>query len=109
MTFKIRVSMPRVAEFYDNNVGLQIMIHMEDFDDYPYELPQCWIEGEAPRDADVEHKNPIIADASYSSSKFQERGKNLMFEPIPMEMLYTPAYKPQVLVTVNDLAAVCPA
>jgi hypothetical protein len=33
----------------------------------------------------------------------------LVFEPIPMEMLYTPAYKPQVLVKVNGLAAVCPA
>jgi hypothetical protein len=32
-----------------------------------------------------------------------------MFEPIPMEMLYTPAKNPQVIVKVNGIPAVCPA
>ena len=30
-----------------------------------------------------------------------------MFEPVPMEMLFSDAKKPQVLVTVNDLQALC--
>jgi hypothetical protein len=34
-------------------------------------------------------------------------GANLFFEPIPMEMLFTSVTAPQVLVTIDDLEAVC--
>ena len=37
-----------------------------------------------------------------------EHGSNLMFEPVPLEFIYTDATKPQVLVTVNNIAGVCP-
>jgi hypothetical protein len=107
MAFKIRVTMPNAGYPSDKN-GLQILIHMLDFDHFPFEIPQCHIEGEAPPGASEEHEHPIKADASFIAEKRQERGTNLVFDPIPMEMLYTPARKPQVLVTVNGLAAVCP-
>jgi len=35
-------------------------------------------------------------------------GNNLMFEPVPLEMLYHNAIKPQVLVKVNKLEGLCP-
>ena len=44
----------------------------------------------------------------YKSEVLQEYGKNLMFEPVPMEMLYNDAEKPQVLVTINGIDGVCP-
>ena len=31
-----------------------------------------------------------------------------MFEPIPLEFLYSDAQQPQVLVTVNGIDSVCP-
>jgi hypothetical protein len=100
--------MPRAGYPSDKN-GFQVMIHMQDFDGFKGEIPQCRIEGDAPAGADQSHDHPIRADATFNASKFQQRGKNLVFEPIPMEMLYTPAKAPQVLVKVNGLAAVCPA
>jgi hypothetical protein len=110
MAFKIRVSMPRVKDYPSDKNGFQFMIHMQDFDGFEGEIPQCVIEGNAPEDApDQPHDHPIRADASFYATKFQQRGNNLVFEPIPMEMLYAPAYRPQVLVKVNGLAAVCPA
>jgi hypothetical protein len=70
MAFKIKVSMPRAGYPSDKN-GFQIMITMQDFEGYPYEIPECRIEGDAPHDADVAHKNPIVADADYTTTKFQ--------------------------------------
>lgn len=35
-------------------------------------------------------------------------GQNLMFEPVPLEMLYTDAQQPQVLIKVNGIEGVCP-
>jgi hypothetical protein len=31
-----------------------------------------------------------------------------MFEPIPLEFLYSDAQKPQVIISVNGIAGVCP-
>jgi hypothetical protein len=43
----------------------------------------------------------------YSSFTEVEYGENLLFESIPLDMLYTEATKPQVLVNVNGIPALC--
>lgn len=43
----------------------------------------------------------------FSSSTQSDFGSNLFFEPIPMEMLFTSVTKPQVLMTINGLEALC--
>jgi len=35
-------------------------------------------------------------------------GQNLMFEPIPLEMIFHDADKPQVMIKVNGIEGVCP-
>jgi hypothetical protein len=94
--FNIRVTKPRYVN--DWTTGFTLFIHMYDIE---APVPLCEIEsGE---------DHPMLEGvATFSSEKIQEYGKNLRFDPIPMEMLYTPAYKPQVLVKVNGLDAVCP-
>jgi len=47
-------------------------------------------------------------NVSYNSVVDREYGKNLLFEPIPLEWLRHNAQKPQVLVKVNGLEGVCP-
>jgi hypothetical protein len=66
------------------------------------EVPQCKIES-------AEEPYEIVAeDPIYEAIKLKEYKENLWFEPVPMEMLYTMADRPQVRVTVNGLPAVCP-
>ena len=63
-------------------------------------MPQCYITtginepltGENPR---------------FEAMTLAEYGENIMFEPIPQEMLYTAATRPQVLVTVDGMSAAC--
>jgi hypothetical protein len=73
MAFKIRVSTPRVAAYPSDKNGIQVMIHMQDFDGLPddFEIPQCKIEGSAPEDSDEAHEHPIRAVASFNAHKFQ--------------------------------------
>lgn len=42
------------------------------------------------------------------SETIREYGQNLFFEPCPLEFLYTDRTQPQVMVTVNGIAGVCP-
>ena len=44
----------------------------------------------------------------FSTETIREYGQNLMFEPVPLSMLYTDAQKPQVMVKVNGIDGVCP-
>lgn len=44
----------------------------------------------------------------FSTETIREYGQNLMFEPVPLSMLYTDAQKPQVLISVNGIEGVCP-
>jgi hypothetical protein len=46
-------------------------------------------------------------DLKFEQETVREYGKNLLFEPIPFEMLKTYETKPQVIVNVNGLPAVC--
>lgn len=45
---------------------------------------------------------------SYDSTTTRPYGQNLMFEPVPLEMLFHDADKPQVMIKVNGLEGVCP-
>jgi hypothetical protein len=45
---------------------------------------------------------------AYTGTTSRAHGKNLMFEPVPLEMLYHDATKPQVLVKINGFEAICP-
>ena len=45
---------------------------------------------------------------TYESTTTRPYGNNLMFEPVPLEMLYHDATKPQVLVKVNNIEGLCP-
>lgn len=72
------------------------------FIDFNGDVPQCTIKSAT--DTPIEGGTNL----TYDSTTEQEWGKNLMFEPIPMEMLYTPATKPQVLVKINGIEGVCP-
>ena len=51
----------------------------------------------------IEGQNPVA-----NASRLREYGKNLMFEPLPLEMMFADAQKPQVLVKVNGLEGICP-
>ena len=44
----------------------------------------------------------------YKNTTPRPYGKNIMFEPVPLEMLYHDADKPQVMVKVKGLEGICP-
>jgi len=53
---------------------------------------------------------PITGGNNLQYKGYTDRsyGTNLIFEPIPLEMLYASAEKPQVLIKVNGIEGVCP-
>jgi len=70
------------------------------FVDLEQDVPQCTI------------KSGVITpmtgnNVQFSSQTLQEYGQTIMFEPIPMEMLYAAATKPQILVNVDGIPAAC--
>lgn len=52
-------------------------------------------------------ENPLIGDITYIGETLIPYGKNLVFWPIPFEMLETYEEKPQMLVEIDDMPAVC--
>lgn len=64
-------------------------------------MPQCTIETS---ESNAIEGNNVV----FNSITYREYGQNLMFEPIPLEFLYSDAQQPQVLVTVNGIDSVCP-
>lgn len=73
------------------------------FIDLNKDVPQCEIRS-------VEGDNAISGgtNVSFDSTTEREWGKNLLFEPIPLEMLAAPATKPQVAVKIYGIDGVCP-
>lgn len=54
--------------------------------------------------------SPLVgASVTTSSSTPIEYGQSIFYENIPFEWLYTAETKPQILITVNGLPAVCQA
>ena len=63
-------------------------------------MPQCYLT--------TGIENPISgSNPRFESTTIAEYGETLMFEPIPLEMLYTAATRPQVLVNVDGMSAAC--
>ena len=53
--------------------------------------------------------DPLVGnEIVFETETIREYGQNLMFEPIPLSMLYTDAQKPQVMIKVNGIEGVCP-
>ena len=82
---------------YSGTNGFLLVFEMEGVDQ---EIPQCFLE------SDPDH--PILAPFETIAYKEREYAESLWWDSIPMEMLYTPVFKPQVRVQVNGLDAVCP-
>ena len=99
LAFRTRVTRPSTGYPSEQN-GIKILIHFRDF---PMDMPQCYIQ---PAEGDHE----IVPEAMpvYDSTTFRTFGESLWFEPVPLEMLRTPAEVAQVRVKVNGLSAVCP-
>lgn len=72
------------------------------FQDYHGDVPQCEIRSS--------ESTPITGNdvIEFNSITYREYGKNLMFEPVPLEFLYTDASQPQVIISVNGIDGVCP-
>ena len=65
-------------------------------------MPECRIESGV--------TDPIVGNSPvFSTTTTRTYGTNLMFEPVPLEMLYTDAQQPQVMVKVNGIEGVCPS
>lgn len=96
LQFKIQAR-DQYVEYYREN-GFQFSI---EFQDYHGDVPQCEIMAGI--------TDPLTGNSpTLSSTTERVYGQNLMFEPIPMEMLYADAMNPQVTVKVNGLDGVCP-
>lgn len=79
LQFKIYLRETSKYTYYSN--GREFMII---FQDYHGDVPQCTLETSV--------SNPIEGnEIVFNSSTFREYGQNLMFEPIPLEFLYTDA------------------
>ena len=69
--------------------------------DYHGDPPNCYFESST--------ETPMTGDnITYNSSTLREYGKNLIFEPVPLEFLYSDVDKPQVSIKVNGIDGVCP-
>ena len=71
------------------------------FQDYHGDAPECTLKSGV--DSPLTGNSP-----TFSTETVREYGSNLMFEPVPLSMLYTDAQKPQVLIKVNGIEGVCP-
>jgi len=65
-----------------------------------FDVPQCYATSGV---IDPMTGNNVV----FSSKTISEYGTNKFFEPIPMEMLYSAATRPQILVTVDGIPAAC--
>lgn len=87
---------------YDNpypnhNLGKQFYIEFRSYNEDPgqYEIVSA-------------EENPLIGtNIQFNAETIQPFGKNLLFYPIPFEMLETYEEKPQMLVEIDHMPAVC--
>jgi hypothetical protein len=53
-------------------------------------------------------ESPLTGNLEIKTTTVRPYGQNLMFEPVPLEMMYHDAQKPQVMVKVNNIEGLCP-
>ena len=96
LQFKMHVRNLYDYQYRENGVTFAVI-----FDGYHGDVPECTISSGV--------NNPMTGnEVVFSTETIREYGQNLMFEPIPLSMLYTDSQKPQVTVKVNGLDGVCP-
>ena len=94
--FKISVLDSHDFEYLENGVGIVLI-----FQDLHSAAPQCRLESGT--------LSPLTGSTPvFLRETIWNYGTNLMFEPIPLELIYTDAQKPQVIVSVNGIDGVCP-
>jgi len=91
----------RKFHYRENGISLDL-----NFKGVEMDTVQCMIEAFAPVDTDEE---PIYGGGSigFDYTTTREYGKNLMFEPIPLEMLRENIRTPYVELSVSGLQAIC--
>ena len=97
LQFKAYIRSTSKYSYRQNGIELMLV-----FQDYHGDVPQCTIH---PSESNPLEGNDVI---EYNAITYREYGQNLMFEPIPLEFMYTDATQPQVLVSVNGIDGVCP-
>lgn len=96
LQFKIYVRNLFEYQYKENGVAFAVL-----FQDYHGDAPECTISSGT--------TTPLTGNAVvFETETIREYGQNLMFEPVPLSMLYTDAQQPQVLLTVNGIEGVCP-
>lgn len=95
--FKDKIQVQHNNTYYDRSLGRAFYIRFVGYNDDPGQF-------EFVSDEDV----PITGqDVKFIAQTVTPYGSNLFYEPIPFEMLKTYETKPQVIVNVNGLPAVC--
>jgi hypothetical protein len=70
------------------------------FEGMTKDMPQCYIT--------TGINSPMAGEnVAFGATTLAEFGENLIFEPIPQEMIYTAATRPQILVNVEGISAAC--
>lgn len=95
LQFKIRLNSMRVFPYAENGISFAMV-----FQDLHGPAPKCRLVSGT--------TTPLMGYTKFSNETIWDYGKNLLFEPIPLELLYTDAKNPQVLVSVNGIDGVCP-
>jgi hypothetical protein len=95
--FKIYVMNGYHYDYREN--GLRMAVVWQDYHGNP---PDCFFESGT--------ETPLTGDnITFNNVIVREYGKNLMFEPIPLEFIHADVDKPQVGIKVNGIDGVCPA
>ena len=97
LMLKMYVYSTGVYDYRDN--GLDFLLIFQDLHSDP---AQCSLKSGST--TAIEGGNNV----TYRNTTPRPYGTNLMFEPVPLEMLYHDATLPQVLVTVNGIEGLCP-
>jgi hypothetical protein len=96
LQFKIYVRNLWTYDYRENGLSFAIV-----FQDYHGDAPECYLESGV--DTPITGANPTA-----TTETVREYGQNLMFEPIPLEFIYTDSQQPQVTISVNGIDGVCP-
>ena len=84
-------------EYRENGVKFAVI-----YQDYHGDAPDCYIE------SGIDNPLSTEGSANLNAEVIQEYGQNLMFEPVPLEFLYTDVQQPQIQISVGGIDAVCP-
>lgn len=96
LQLKVLVRDSLAYKYIENGISLAIV-----FLGFQKDQPSCEISS-GTQDP-ITGSEPLV----FRSDTLQRHGKNLLFEPVPLEMLFTDEQEPQVRVKVNGMDALC--